>query len=205
MRDAKAKSCLWPCNNFMTLTGIKEEFEQYTHNAELGPYIEDKCNQYLNLTKTFTKEFKYFSREFRVSFKLYDYPITMPLDAFSHACKLPFWGSLDEPSKSEYEAFLTSLCYGKDRGVTQGRIKSIHFPVIQYFALFNGKCVVGKHDCSTLCSHDLSLIHTALTGKKRYNLGAIVARRLQLNAGSGNFYGVIYATCVARELGVSIW
>src|SRR3989337_4543953 len=101
----------------------------------------------------------------------------------------------------EYEAFLSSICYGEGRGVTQGRIKSIHFPAIQYFTLFNGKCVVGKQDCSTLCSHDLSLIHTAVTGEKCYNLKAIVARRLQLNASSGNFYGGVYATHVPRKLG----
>jgi hypothetical protein len=129
----------------------------------------------------------------------------MQLDTFSRACKFPFWGSLDEPSKSEYEALLSSLFYGEGRGVSQGRIKSIHFPSIQYFALFNGKCVVGKQDCSTLCSPDLSLIHTALTCEKHYNLGAVVERRLQLNASGGDFYGGIYATRVARELGISIW
>jgi hypothetical protein len=89
--------------------------------------------------------------------------------------------------------------------VTQGRIKSIHFPSIQYFALFNGKCIVGKQDCSTLCAPYLSLICTALTGDKSFNLGAIVARRLQHNTGSGYFYGGIYATRLARELGVSPW
>jgi hypothetical protein len=153
----------------------------------------------------FAKNFKYFPRECRVSFNLYERPITMSLSAFSLACKLPFWGSLDEPSMAEYEAFQSSICHGEGRGVTQARIKSIHFPAIQYFALFNGKCVVGKQDCSTLCSHDLSLIHTAVTGEKRYNLGAIVARRLQLNFGSGDFYGGIYASRLARELGVSVW
>ena len=84
-----------------------------------------------------------------------------------------------------------------------GRIKSIHFPIIQYFALFNGKCFVGKQDCSTLCAPDLSLIRTALTEDRSYNLGAIVAGRLQHNAGSRYFYGGIYATRLARELGVS--
>ena len=39
----------------MVRVGIKEEFEQYFHNAELGPYISDKCNQHLNLTESFTK------------------------------------------------------------------------------------------------------------------------------------------------------
>ena len=87
--------------------------------------------------------------------------------------------------------------------MTQGRIKSIHFPAIQYFALFNGKCIVGKQDCCTLCAPDLSLIRAALTGDKSYNLGAIAARRLQHNANSGYFYGGIYATRLARDLGVS--
>ena len=85
----------------------------------------------------------------------------------------------------------------------QGRIKSVHFPAVQYFALFNGKCIVGKQDCSILCAPDLSLIHTALTGERNYNLGAIVAHRLQHNAKSGWFYGGIYATRLARGLGVS--
>ena len=59
-------------------------------------------------------------------FKLYDNPFTLPLETFSN-CKIPFWGSLDEPPRSEFEIFLTSLCYGETRGVTQGRIKSIIF------------------------------------------------------------------------------
>jgi hypothetical protein len=33
----------------MMMAGIKEEFEQYVRNAELGPYIEDKCTQYLSV------------------------------------------------------------------------------------------------------------------------------------------------------------
>ena len=57
--------------------------------------------------------------------------------------------------------------------------------------------------CSTLCAPDLSLLHTTLTGEKNYNLGAIVARKLQHNANSGDFYGGIYATRLARGLGVS--
>ena len=56
----------------MVLVGIKEEFEQYVYNAELGPYIADKCNQHLSLTESFTKEFKFHPRESRVSFKLYE-------------------------------------------------------------------------------------------------------------------------------------
>ena len=49
---------------------IKEEFEQYVHNADLGPYISDKCNQHLTLTESFFKGFKFHPRESRVSFRL---------------------------------------------------------------------------------------------------------------------------------------
>ena len=173
----------------MVSAGIKEEFDNYIHNVELHPYVEDKCIQHLSLIEIFTKEIKFHPRESRVSFKLDERPFTMPLEMFCNACKIPYWGSLDEPPRSKYESFFTSLCYGEDRGVTHGRIKSIHFPSIQHFALFNGKCIIGKQDCSALCALDLSLIYTALTGIKCYNLGAIVARRLQHNAGSGYFNG----------------
>ena len=133
--------------------GIKEEFGQYVHNAGLGPYISDKCNQHHTLTKSFVTGFKLHPRESRVSFKLYENSFTISLERFTHHCKIPLWGSLDEPPRSEFQAFFTSLCYGETRGVTQGRIKSIHFLAIQYFALFNGKCILGKQDCSTLEPH----------------------------------------------------
>ena len=55
----------------MVRVGIKEEFEQYVHNVELGPYFADKCNQHLILTESFVKGFKFNPRESRVSFKLY--------------------------------------------------------------------------------------------------------------------------------------
>src|SRR5215216_6227318 len=131
IRDATTKSCLWPCNDYMVRVGIKEEFEQYVHNAELGPYIADKCNQHLRLTESFTKEFKFHPRESRVSFKLFDNPFTISPETFSNHCKIPFRGSLDEPPRPEFEIFLTSLCYGETRGVTQGRIKSFNFLAIQ--------------------------------------------------------------------------
>jgi hypothetical protein len=183
--------------------GIKEEFDQYIHNTELSAFIADKPPQHYNLTHSFTQNFEYHPRTSRVLFHLYDRSYAMSLEEFCDACKIPYWGSLDEPLTSKYEPFLNSLCNGEDRGVTQARIVSIHFPAIRYFALFNGKCIVGKQDCSRLCALDLSLIHTSLTGSKHYNLGAIVARRLQRNAGSGHLYGGIYASRVAARLGVS--
>ena len=50
----------------MVSVGIKEEFEQYVHNADLGPNISDKCNQHHTLTEPFVKGFKFHPRESRV-------------------------------------------------------------------------------------------------------------------------------------------
>ena len=86
----------------MMRVGIKEEFEQYLHNAGVGPYISDKCDQHLILTESFVKEFKFFPRESRASFKLYDNPFTISLERFAHLYKIPLWGSLDEPPRSEF-------------------------------------------------------------------------------------------------------
>ena len=71
-QDAATKTCLWPCDEYMMLVGIKEEFEQYVHNAGLGPYLSDKCELRQLLTEKFVNRFTFFPCESRVSFKLYD-------------------------------------------------------------------------------------------------------------------------------------
>jgi hypothetical protein len=200
VRGAETEGCRWPCQDFMMGAGIKEEFDEYISNADLTAYMADQPDQYLHLTHSFTQHFSYNIHTSRVSFRIYEDLHSLSLEEFCFACKLPCWGSLVEPPAEEYSQFLRSLCFGEDRGVTQARIKSIQFPAIRYFALFNGKCIAGKQDCSALCAPDLSIIHTALTREKRYNLGAIVARRLQRNANDGDLYGGIYASRVAAHL-----
>ena len=74
----------------MMHAGIKEEFEKYVHNAGLGPYLSENCEQRQLLTESFLKGFKYFPRESRVSFMLYDNRFTTPLENFAYHCKLPF-------------------------------------------------------------------------------------------------------------------
>ena len=97
-----------------------------------------------------------------------------------------------------------SLCYGETRGVTQGRIGSIHFLAVHYFAYFIGRCVTGKQDPSATCAPDLSILRSALYGDRTYNIGAIIARRLSKNAGSGDVYGGIYATRLAAHFEIPI-
>ena len=52
----------------------------------------------------------------------------MDLKDFTTACKLPHWGNVHEPHKSEYKDFLASITVGKYRDIAQATIGSIHFP-----------------------------------------------------------------------------
>ena len=97
-----------------------------------------------------------------------------------------------------------SITRGETRGITQARIGSIHFPAIHYFALLIGRCINGKHDLSTLCAPDLSILKSVVLRDRKFNMGAIIARRLHNNALDGDLFGGIYATRLANYLGIPI-
>ena len=75
----------------MVRAGIKEEFEAYVRNADLESFVADKCRQYLYLTDSFLRRFKFTSsrNSQTVLFDLYDKYYTMDLEDFNTACKLP--------------------------------------------------------------------------------------------------------------------
>ena len=60
-RDAQVRPCEWPSEDFMVRAGIKEEFEAYVCNADLESFEADKCRQYLYLTDSFVRRFKFSS------------------------------------------------------------------------------------------------------------------------------------------------
>ena len=128
----------------------------------------------------------------------------MDLQDFTTACKLPQFGSVNEPRKSEYKDFLASITVGESREIGQATIGSIHFPAIHYFALFIGRCINGKDEACHMCVPDLSILKSDVLGDKQYNLGAIVARKLHNNGLDGDLFGGIYATRVANYLGIPI-
>ena len=79
-----------------------------------------------------------------VMFDLYNKSYTVDLEDFTFACKLPQWGSVRDPPKSEFRNFLASITAGESRDITQATIGSIHFPAIHYFALFIGRCINAR-------------------------------------------------------------
>ena len=131
-RDAQVRPCEWPSENFMVRAGIKEEFEAYVRNTGLGSFEADKCWQYLYLTDSFVRRFKFSSsrNSQTVLFDLYDKSYTMDLEDFNTSCKLTQWGNVSEPRKSEYRDFLASITVGESKEITQATNGSIHFPAI---------------------------------------------------------------------------
>ena len=116
----------------MVRAGIKEEFDAYVRNAELEGFMLDMCSQYYHLTDSFVRRFKFSSsrNSNTVLFDLYGKSYTMDLEDFTAACKLPQWGSVSEPRKSEFRNFLASITVGESRDIAQATIGSIHFPAI---------------------------------------------------------------------------
>ena len=176
-REAQVRPCEWPSEEFMVGAGFKDEFDAYVHNADLEGFVLDKCSQYYYLTDSFVRRFKFTSsrNSHTVLFDLYDKSYTMDLEDFNTACKLPQWGNVSEPRKSEYKDFLASITVGESREITQATIGSIHFPSIHYFALFIGRCINGKDEACHMCVPDLCVLKSAVLGDKQYNLGAIIA------------------------------
>ena len=175
-------------------------------NADLESFEADKCRQYLYLTDSSERRFKFSSsrNSQTVLFDLYDKSYTMDLEDFNTACKLPQWGNVSEPPKSEFKAFLASITVGESREITQATIGSIHFPAIHYFALFIGRCINGKDEACHMCVPNLSVLKSDVLGDRQYNFGAIVTIRLHLDSLTGDLFGGIYATRVANFLGIPI-
>ena len=205
VRDAPVQPCEWPSDEFMIEAGFKDEFDTLVRNAGLEEFLSDKCEQYAMLTSSFVRRFKFLvGRDSSILFDLYDKSYTMDLEDFNRICKIPDGGSINDPSKSSVRDFVSSITVGETRDITQDTIGSIHFPALHYLALFIGRCINGKGAHCHLCASDLSILKSAVTGDRSFNMGAIIARRLNKNASEGDFFGGVYATRLANFLGVSI-
>ncbi|KAI5016258.1 hypothetical protein ZWY2020_006109 [Hordeum vulgare] len=67
------KPCEWPFDEFMIEAGFKDEFDALVHNVGLEEFISDKCEQYVALTGSFVRRFKFsVGRDTSVLFDLYE-------------------------------------------------------------------------------------------------------------------------------------
>jgi hypothetical protein len=88
-----------------------------------------------------------------------------------------------------------------DRIAQRGEIRNIQLPAIRYFTYYLATSILGRGNTSNISNYHLSFLATALDVSKKYNLGALVARRL---AARGPIYGGIIAARIVDALGLSI-
>ena len=120
--------------DFLRAGGIYEDFHELAQTAGLTAFLHDQCNQYLLLTNTFVQNFYFHPRNSppTVEFHLYDEPKEMTLYDFCDVCKLPYEGSVSEPLSRDVEDFIVETTVGEERGVSEARVASLHFPVLRY-------------------------------------------------------------------------
>jgi hypothetical protein len=94
------------------------------------------------------------------------------------------------------------ICQGRSFSGENGKIQNIHFPSIRYFAYFITKCVLARKVASKLSSCDLAFIVAALKGDRTYNLGALIAFRLDANREKGGIFGGLIASRLLSLHGV---
>ena len=85
-----------------------------------------------------------------VEFHLYDEHKEMMLSDFCEVCKLPFEGGVEEPRPRDVEDFIDEVIVGERRKVSKARASSVHFPILRYYSLFAGRCLIGRGDSGDL-------------------------------------------------------
>ena len=93
---------------------------------------------------------------------------------------------------------------GETRKVSDARITSIHFPVLRYFAIFASRCLISRGNCGNLSAADIVILRHALFRDTTFSLGAIIAKRLNLNRTKGPFLGGIFASRLAAHFNIPI-
>jgi hypothetical protein len=79
--------------------------------------------------------------------------------------------------------------------------RNIQLPAIRYFAYYLATSILGRENTSNISNYHLAFLATALDVSKKYNLGALIVRRL---AARGPKYGGIIAARIVAALGLSI-
>jgi hypothetical protein len=139
-----------------------------------------------------------------VYYKIYNKTVDLPFDVFCAAIRIPQWGSHKKmrerprPLMDLYE----EICQGRSFSGESGKIWNIHFPSIRYFAYFITKCVLARKVANKLSSYDLAFIAVVVRHDRNYNLGALIAFRLDANREKGGVCGGLIASRLLALHGV---
>jgi hypothetical protein len=157
------------------------------------------------LTKIFVESFKFTNSHFKpsIAFKIYDKSITMSLEMFCGILGIPMFGIakkiLHQPT--DLLELYQGLTNDDDRIAQRGKIRNIQLPAIIYFTYYLATSILGRRNTSNISNYHLAFLATTLDVSIKYNLGALIARRL---AARGPIYGGIIVVRIVAALGLSI-
>ena len=188
----------------MENAGIREDFLFLINRVGLTSYMNDESNQYAVLTKNFVESFKFSFGAYNksVSFNIYNDPISISLEHFCRILGLSTTGTAKKIAHcpSELSGLYREITGDDCRNVQRGKIRNIHYPAIRYFTYYLATSILGRENTSNISHYHLVFLDAALNGNTKYNLGAIIARRL---ATEGPIYGGIIASRIVRALNLS--
>jgi hypothetical protein len=184
-REEEVFPSIYPCSEFMNVVGILQDFQTLISNAGLEYFVDGEPRQYAKLTMSVVQDFRFSwsSSNPMVYYKIYNKSVDLPFDVFYAAIRVPQWGSrekIKERPRTLMDLY-EEICQGRSFSEESGKIRSIHFPSIQYFAYFIAKCVLARKVANKLSSSDLAFISAALRQDRTYNLGALIAFHLAAN------------------------
>jgi hypothetical protein len=197
---------IYPCSEFMSAAGILQDFQTLISNAGLEHFVDGEPHQYAKLTMFVVQDFRFSwsSSNPMVNYKIYNKTVDLPFDVFCAAIRVPQWGS--RAKKKERPRQLMDLYeeifQGRSFSEESGKIWSIHFPSIQYFAYFIAKCVLARKTANKLSSYDLAFISAILRQDMTYNLGALITFRLATSREKGGVCGGLIASRLLALHGV---
>src|SRR4051812_8153808 len=138
-----------------------------------------------------------------MSFKIYNRDFSMTLKKFCEILGIGMAGTVKKiPAQP---ADLLELYHGitndDDRRAQRGKIRNIQLPAIRYFAYYLATSVLGRLNTSNIYKYHLAFLAAALNNETRYNLGSLIARRLDAK---GPIYGGIIAARVVAALDLAV-
>ena len=102
------------------------------------------------------------------------------------------------------DGFVNTITVGDPKKGSDARISSIHFPVLRYFAIFASPCLIGRGNSGNFNVPDIIIFLHALFGDNSFSMGAVVAKRLDLNHTKGPIFGGIYVARLAEHFQIPL-
>jgi hypothetical protein len=203
--NGDAHPSTFPCINFLSDAGILDDFLLLVNRVGLTIYMLDESDQYAMLKKIFVEIFTFTNSAFKppIAFKIYDRSVTMSLERVCSILGIAMFGTAKkiQGRPADLLELYREVTNDDNRTTQRGKIRNIQLPAIRYFAYYLATSILGRENTSNISNYHLAFLAIVLNGCKKYNLGALIARRL---ATRGHIYEGIIAAHIVAALGLSV-